>query len=162
MYLISSFIDTLIRTNTLTCTAATQLFTTWQSAVATMDQLTLTWETEGIVIPYSYHLTIECKYEWESEMCLVFSVELNSTSTSFTISNVNPGVTCNFVLLSVYNPASFDEGISLSTVIIYERKRLKTIPCVQPFILSFSYLYVEPTVVEYALNAIEIEVLKMR
>ena len=103
------------------------------------EELTLSWFTEGIVLPDMYQLNIECSYIWEDEMLFSFTVEVNSNTTAVTIANVRPAVIFNFVLFAIYNPASFDEGLSLTVHVAFDRKGV-TLPSIQSFI-KHSYFY---------------------
>ena len=60
-----------------------------------------------------------CKYNCENgKKNLVKKVILAPSQTSFTFTDLAPGSKCQFTLKTVYNPASIDEGISVTYMVL--------------------------------------------
>ena len=60
-----------------------------------------------------------CKYDCENgQMYLVNKTVLDPNETSFTLTGLVPGSKCEFTLKAVYNPASMDEGISVTYMVL--------------------------------------------
>ena len=67
----------------------------------------------------SLEIVAICKYNCENAwMYLVNKTVLAPNETSFTLTGLVPGSECEFTLKAVYNPASIDEGISVSYMVL--------------------------------------------
>ena len=69
-------------------------------------------------------ITATCKYECNGAIYLVNKTVLPPNVTSFTFTGLAPGSECDFTLKAVYNPASIDEGISVTYMVLPLSKSL--------------------------------------
>ena len=64
-------------------------------------------------------ITAVCKYNcFNGEIYLVNKTALPLNETSFTFTGLAPGSVCDFILKAMYNPASLDDGISVSYIVL--------------------------------------------
>ena len=77
-------------------------------------------------------ITATCKYECNGVIYLVNKTVLPPNATSFTFTGLAPGSECDFTLKAVYNPASIDEGISVTYMVL---------PMSKSLICTFSYTF---------------------
>ena len=62
-----------------------------------------------------FEITATCKYGCiNGQIYLINKTVLPPTETSFTFNGLAPGSQCDFTLKAVYNPASIDDGITVT------------------------------------------------
>ena len=64
-------------------------------------------------------ITATCKYDCDNgQIYLVNKTVLPPNETSITFTGLAPGSQCHFMLKATYNPASFDDGISVPYMVL--------------------------------------------
>ena len=66
-------------------------------------------------------INVKCIYS-NGEIYFTVKIILPPNETSFTFTGLQPGSQCEFILKAVYNPASLDNGISVSYMVLPARK----------------------------------------
>ena len=70
-------------------------------------------------------ITATCKYNCiNSQIYFVNQTVLSPDETSFTFTGLAPGSQCDFTLKAVYNPASIDNGLSVTYTVLPTSKTL--------------------------------------
>ena len=69
-------------------------------------------------------ITATCKYNCiNGQIYFVNKTVLSPDETSFTFTGLAPGSQCDFTLKAVYNPASIDNGISVTYTVLPASKK---------------------------------------
>ena len=92
---------------------ATTLMIKNVSATAGADFIQITW-SEPKFLPASYRLDVTCWMMYANSEYVCVRLELSPFVTILTLYKLFPESHCVFTLLAIYNPASFDDGITRS------------------------------------------------
>ena len=69
-------------------------------------------------------ITATCKYDCiDGQIYLSNKTVLAPNETSFTFTGLAPGSQCDFTLKAVYNPASIDDGITVTYMVLPASKK---------------------------------------
>ena len=92
---------------------ATSLMVNITSTKASSDSIRIEW-SKPMVHPQFYSMNIACRLLWNRKNCRCDTFQTHGLRNFLDVKNLAPGTRCNITILAVYNPASKDNGITLT------------------------------------------------